>query len=82
MTGELTFQDVEQKAREMMGLSVDTDSLFVVIHPRIWAGYWHLGRVPKPLARFLRWLGHKLNSRHIYWLGFPVRWISGLEEYQ
>lgn len=76
---KLTFQDIEQKAREMKARSVNTNPCFAVMDTKIWAGYWYLERVSKARSIFFRWLGRKLHSRRIYWLGFPIHWISGMK---
>jgi hypothetical protein len=52
------------------------DEWYAVIHPKIWNGYWSVGRV----VPFFRWLGRRLHSRRIYWLGFQVQWITGLKD--
>jgi len=45
-----------------------------IISPQIAFGYWSVDRV----IPFFRWLGRKLHSKHVYWLGFQVRWQAGL----
>jgi hypothetical protein len=50
-----------------------------VCHPKVWNGGWFI----KPhhrFSHFFRWLGHRLHSRRIYWIGLPIRWEVGLKD--
>lgn len=48
----------------------------VVVHPRVWNGYWSI----RQRSLFLRRLGRKIHSRAIYSLGLRVEWITGLKD--
>jgi hypothetical protein len=51
---------------------------YVIVHPKIWNGYWFVERhIP-----FLRWLGRKLHSRRIYWLGLQIVWVEGMKDWK
>lgn len=54
----------------------DDGKWYAIMHPKIANGYWDVQRV----IPLFRWLGRKLKSRRIYWLGFQVRWWPGLLE--
>lgn len=50
---------------------------YVIVNPEIYNGYWYVRRsIP-----FLRWLGRKLHSRRVYWLGLQIEWIQGMKDW-
>jgi hypothetical protein len=53
----------------------------IFVSPIIWTGYWGVHSIfPVPIRKLFRKIGRKLHSRYIYWLGFPIYWVVGLEE--
>jgi hypothetical protein len=51
-------------------------SKYVIMNPLVWNGYWTI----KYRNRFFRWLGRKLKSKYIYWIGFQLHWEQGLKD--
>lgn len=49
------------------------------VHPLIWNGYWSITKRPKWFSRFFRFLGRRLHSRRLYWIGFSIYWVDGLK---
>jgi len=70
----VTWADVERAAKSLAEQKSQTYS--AVMHPMLWNGFWYIGRV----IPFFRWLGRKLHSRRLYWLGFQVEWVQGIKE--
>ena len=74
----LTYKDFIDAVGELYRAQIDRpENMMVVLHPLIWNGYWYFGR-GKPI---LRWLGRKLHNKYIYWLGRPIRWITGVKDW-
>lgn len=59
----------------------------MVMHPWLYNGGWWVKRRRwswrnRKFARVFRWLGRKLKSRGIYWLGYPVEWFAGIKNWK
>jgi hypothetical protein len=53
---------------------------WMMVHPKYYNGYWEI-KATLPYSWIFRWVGRKLHSRRIYWLGFQIMWVHGLKEY-
>jgi hypothetical protein len=60
---------------------VSTKPGIVILHPSIWNGYWSIHKVPRIASVVFRFLGRKLRSRKLYWIGLPLYWVYGLKEW-
>jgi len=71
--------DFEKVATALGKLQADNiDGLwYAIVHPKIYSGFWSVRRtIPA-----LRWLGRKLHSRRVYWLGFQIEWVVGMKDW-
>ena len=73
----LTWADV-QKAQKHLRENYVSSEMYVILNPMIYNGYWYVSRV----IPLFRWLGRKLRSRRIYWLGFQLQWVDGMKDWQ
>jgi hypothetical protein len=71
----LTKEMLDRAIKELYSAGVERPWV-VVLHPRLWNGYWEI----KNNFRLLRRLGRLLHNKYVYWLGFQVRWATGLKE--
>lgn len=54
---------------------------YIIMYPLVWNGYWRMNRGNPFIRKIFRILGHKLNSKRIYWMGRPIRWETGMKEF-
>lgn len=54
----------------------------VFMHPSIWNGYWAIKKRTKFVSSMFRFLGKKLKSRRVYWLGLSLYWVDGLKDWK
>jgi len=53
---------------------------WIIVHPKIWNGYWYIDG-KSMFSSIYKWLGRKLHSRRIFWLGLRLVWVNGLRYY-
>ena len=52
----------------------------IIMHPSIWNGYWSMKRRPKFVSVLFRFLGRRMKSKRLYWIGLSIYWVEGLKK--
>lgn len=53
----------------------------IIMHPKIWSGYWDIKPYPKVIRKTFRYIGRKLHNKYLYWVGLPLFWVTGIKHY-
>ncbi len=53
---------------------------WIIVHPKIYNGYWSIKAYPTWFRRLFRILGRKLHNKYLYWIGLPIYWETGLRD--
>jgi hypothetical protein len=75
MNDKPTWDDI-RKAQKVLEDNHIKGPYVIKVHPIVWNGRWEF----RHRSHLLRWIGRKLHSPRIYWLGINVHWCRGLKE--
>lgn len=53
---------------------------YVVLHPDVWNGFWHIQSRNGLVGRWCRTMGRKFHNPYLYMVGRKVEWMIGLKD--